>query len=305
MVSKKKSKKKIKTKSKSSKKKIKTKPKEKYKNAKYCSPNKYGVKCGTCFNKTTLIKMASIIQPNDKIKNKSKMELWELIRENMSNQCNTEWCWLEQNQSLRDVLTNEEISGTFKPSKPDKWYDDKYTWLTTGDINKVMKQYEKKYKDYVFFGPVPSDCPNGYTCELTGMNIKKMYNSGIKRIGIIYNLDKHNQRGSHWVAVYITLKSIKKPEIIYYDSYGEEPPNDIKKFMEYVKNKIDDIKQSGDVKVIYNKKRHQYGNSECGIFSMTYILLSLFGLSHKKIINGTIMKDKIMNEIRDRMYRPS
>ena len=177
------------------------------KEAEYCAPSKKGKKCGTCFSKKTLVKMATAINPNKKWKNKSKIQLWNIIRDDMSNQCNAEWCWLEKNERFQNILTREELAHTFKPKKPEKWKENKYTWLTTSDINKVMKQYEKKYKDYVFFGPVPVDCPNGYSCELTNLEIDKMYKSGIKRIGIIYNLDKHNERGSHWVAVYITMKS--------------------------------------------------------------------------------------------------
>ena len=46
----------------------------------------------------------------------------------------------------------------------------KYTWLSTTDINAVMKQYERMYDNFAFFGPVPVDCPNGITCELTYLN---------------------------------------------------------------------------------------------------------------------------------------
>ena len=28
-----------------------------------------------------------------------------------------------------------------------------------------------------------------------------------KKIGIVFNLDKHNQPGSHWVALYTDLKA--------------------------------------------------------------------------------------------------
>lgn len=274
------------------------------KEAEFCSPSKKGKKSGTCFSKKTLLKMATTINPNKNWKNKTKMQLWDIIREDMSEKCDTEWCWLEKDERFKNILTSEELGNTFKPKKPKKWKKNKYAWLSTSDINKVMKQYEKKYKDYVFFGPVPVDCPNGYFCELSNLEIKKMYKSGIKRIGIIYNLDKHYQKGSHWVAVYITMKSIKKPQIIYYDSYGEPPPKQIKMFIESVKCKIKNIKNSGEPIIINTEKRHQYGHSECGVFSMTYILLSLYGLTHEKIISGKLMTDKLMNALRNHMYRP-
>ena len=42
-----------------------------------------------------------------------------------------------------------------------------------------------------------------------------------KKIGIVFNLDKHDQEGSHWICMYVDLYT---DDIYYFDSYGQKPP---------------------------------------------------------------------------------
>jgi hypothetical protein len=58
-----------------------------------------------------------------------------------------------------------------------------------------MKQYEKANEDFIFLGPIPSDCPTKIQCELTNIDLMKLKKNGINKIGIIYNLDTSNQDG--------------------------------------------------------------------------------------------------------------
>jgi Ulp1 family protease len=125
------------------------------------------------------------------------------------------------------------------------------------------------------------------------MNMKK---NGINKIGIIYNLDISTQPGSHWVAVYIDNKN---NEINYYDSYGGLSTPLITKFIQtiseqYTKNNINPI-------VIYNDKRHQYGGSECGMYSMNFILERLHGTTMYEISNMAIPDSK-MTHLRNLLY---
>ncbi len=45
------------------------------------------------------------------------------------------------------------------------------------------------------------------------------------KMGVILNLDKSNQPGSHWVALYIDADKDKSVE--YYDSFAEDPPKSL------------------------------------------------------------------------------
>lgn len=49
-----------------------------------------------------------------------------------------------------------------------------------------------------------------------------------KPFGIVVNLDPSWKPGSHWVAIYCP----KYGQVIYFDSFGLQPPNQIKVFIE-------------------------------------------------------------------------
>ena len=246
----------------------------------------------TCYSKDQLIKMASSLNHKKNAGiglNKSKNALWESIRKILFPVCTTEWCWLDHVDS--DKKMKEE---TFRPAMPIEWVKNKYEWLSTPDISQVMVQYEKEYNNFRFFGPVPVDCPKDIYCELTDLDIKGLKSKGVDYIGVVFNLDRHDQSGSHWVALYI---NIPKSLITYYDSTASEPPEDIKYFINMIGIKL------GNHTYEYNKKRHQYGGSECGMYSMNFLIESLKGKTLKEIESKAIT-DREVNLLRSYLYRP-
>lgn len=250
----------------------------------------------TCYSKEQLIKIASSLnqKKNAGISlKKSKNALWESIRKTLFPVCTTEWCWLEHIDA--DKQMKEE---TFRPAMPVEWVKNKYEWLSTPDISEVMVQYEKKYENFRFFGPVPVDCPKDIYCELTDLDIKGLKSKGVDYIGVVFNLDRHDQSGSHWVALYI---NIPKSLITYYDSTSSEPPEDIKYFINMVGIKLNQL--NGKYVYEYNKKRHQYGGSECGMYSMNFLIESLKGKTLADIQNKAIT-DREVNLLRNYLYRP-
>jgi len=250
----------------------------------------------TCYSKDQLIKIASSLnqKKNAKISlKKSKNMLWESIRKTLFPVCTTEWCWLDHIDADKQMKES-----TFRPEMPVEWVKNKYEWLSTTDIQEVMVQYQKQYENFRFFGPVPVDCPKDIYCELTDLDIKGLKSKGVDYIGVIFNLDRHDQSGSHWVALYI---NIPKSLITYYDSTASEPPEDIKYFINMVGIKLN--KLNGKNIYEYNKKRHQYGGSECGMYSMNFIIESLKGQTIKDFENKVIT-DREVNILRNYLYRP-
>jgi hypothetical protein len=53
----------------------------------------------------------------------------------------------------------------------------------------------------------------------------------------------------------------------------------------------------------YNKKRHQYGGSECGMYSMNFLIESLKGKTLMDIEKKSIT-DRDVNLLRNYLYRP-
>ena len=106
-----------------------------------------------------------------------------------------------------------------------------------------------------------------------------------KRFGIIFNLDEHYKSGSHWVSLFFDFSNKK---IYFCDSVGKEPEKRIQSFI----NKI--IKQMGDnYEYKYNKTKHQKGGSECGVYSINFILRLLKGKNFDDMMNKRISDEKV------------
>lgn len=265
-----------------------------------CAPGKNG--SFTCYTKEQLIKMAKSINEHNnnkkiKVTNRTKKELWEDIKTQFSKECTYEWCWLDS-PVIKKINDRDLHHFTFLPKRPASWKSNRNVWLTTTDIEKVMAQYEKLYKDFMFFGPVPVDCPGEFYCELSNLDIKKMNKNGINKIGVVFNLDKHNEPGSHWVALF-TDKN--KKLIQYYDSVSSAPPRLIKNFMKELQAKY--LEEGTKMKIETNRNKHQYGGSECGVYSMNFIIECLKGKTMKDFQNKKI-SDFSVNILRDYLYRP-
>ena len=251
--------------------------------------------------------MAKIINRIKKEKGKklislrsSKKKLWNEIDNYFRKKCKDEKCWLKQKE-IKPLLRDEKEGNklelfTFKPEYPTEWKKDKYTWLNTLDIFYCMVQAEKVYPNYKFYGPVPSDCPEGVNCELSKLDVNQLLKENIKKIGIVYNLDVTKGPGTHWVAIFI---DIAKSHINYYDSYGERPIPLIRKFMERIYKQMSS-KNKKPV-VIYNDKRHQRLYSECGMFSMNFILQRLDGKTMYDIYKANYT-DKQMNDFEKLLF---
>lgn len=256
----------------------------------------------TCYSKGSLIKIAREWNKANfqdipiKFEEQSKKSIWSQIQQKMSKSCGRdEHCWKKQ-EFVKKMKDSEIELYTFKPTYPKSWISNKYTWLNTYDIYYVMKQYEKTYDDFMFLGPIPSDCPTKIHCELTNLDLMKLKKHGINKVGIIYNLDTSNQSGSHWIAVYIDNKN---NEINYYDSYGSMT---IPLISQFIKKLVEKYQTHNIIPtVIYNDKRHQYAGSECGMYSMNFILERMHGTTMYDITKMTIPDEK-MNYLRKLLY---
>lgn len=269
---------------------------------KKCAPGMGNHK--SCFDKKALLRIVN----NWNKKNKNDIidthldttQLWNQINTRLQSKCNHEYCWIKQDFMKPDM---EKLSNYFKPEIPRKWITEPRTWLNTTDIEKVMFQYENKSPDFKFIGVVPIDFDYEYSAskcvvdELCKLDIHKLYKKNIRKMGIVFNLDAHDEPGSHWVALY---SDFNKGEIYYYDSYGIFQPKEIKILMDRLS--IQGSKIKGQPFKLYNNHiRHQFKNSECGVYSMHFITEFLNGKSYKEIIENRV-PDDLMNRKRLDFY---
>jgi hypothetical protein len=89
----------------------------------------------------------------------------------------------------------------------------------------------------------------------------------------VFNLDEHDEPGSHWVSLFIDLDD---HFAFYLDSAGDPVPNEIKQLVERIR---DQCSQIGKEITFYENSpmQHQYGNTECGVYSLFFIITMLTG----------------------------
>ena len=277
-----------------------------------CAPSKT-YKDGSCFTLKSLKKIAesyNIKNPMNKIQiTENKEELVKELESRMKNTCSDQTCWLRTD--FVKAMNDEEIENdTFRPEGP----SNKKEWLSTTDINKVVSQYQEKFKDFLFLGAVPADFLELEVLGIKDLDFHELNKEGKNKIGMVINLDESWKSGSHWVALYANLD---KNQIYYFDSFGKKPYKRTKKFINKIftymyKNKFnksprinDIIKTSAKIKdfdVKYNSKQHQFNNTECGVYSMNFIIRLVRGETFDEITNN-ITKDAEMNKCRDSYFR--
>lgn len=297
----------------------------------YCSPsgNDMYKKHKTCFSKTALVRLADVwnqTNPMNKIrsyKNMNKSRLWGELNKKMADVCGAnaagkEACWSD---NLYGTRPHAEVAKSLRPLSPSEWSKDKYTWLTNIDIEKVMEQYDwdvNKSYSYKFIGVFPIDfqvktifgrCLFEEFCSL---DITKLYSKGIKYVGMITNLDKHTQSGSHWTSLFMCIDP-KVPAFgaYYYDSVASVPPKEISEFVEMVKKQVATYNKWGkEFQVKYNKMQHQRGNTECGVFSIDYQIRWITALQNnintkfEDVTNIPKLTDSYIHKFRDVYFRP-
>jgi hypothetical protein len=261
----------------------------------------------TCF---TYLQLKNIAKQYNKTQNQKKNQiiihrdktrLWNIINNKLKYKCNDEKCWVDN--------PNHSINIRFRPNHPENWNTNPREWLSNVDIQKVMEQYENKFNTFKFMGVFPNDYDYKLSTnkcvaeELCNLNVKELLQNKKKQLGIIFNIDPHYASGSHWVAVYIGLSKTlpnNKFGFYYYDSNAEKPT-------EYVYRLFNSIKDQLNLKefdMYTNDVRHQYKNTECGIFSIDFLVNMLDrSKSFKSIINDGKTDDKMFEKRKIYFYQ--
>lgn len=221
------------------------------------------------------------------------------IFEKVGCQAGEEHCLLDK-APMEDNVKKTLRKQYLRPKMPTSWEKDPDMWLDNYNIIHVMKQYEEAFPWFQFLGVFPIDfsAPDPYTAkqkclynELCDLNLNQSYDKGIRGIGVVFNLDPHFKGGSHWVGLYINLKNKQKPIVSYFDSYGYKTPPLIARLMRSFKLQIKRCELG------FNARRFQYGGSECGMFSMYFIVCMIKGISFRDFCKDSV-NDSMMLELR-------
>ena len=257
----------------------------------------------TCYSQEDLNKLKELWNarhPDNKIDTHDAKTIWTKLRTFYANKCDKESCWVKQ--ITKNERLEKDLLDAFAPESPDDWKKNPNEWLSSLDILSVMNQYEKKYKCFDFLGPSPIDFNthmiNGECVweELCHFNLEKFIAKGKFKIGIIFNTDPHYKSGSHWISMFINCK---KGTIFFFDSAGDPAPKEIKQFANNIIQQ--GIELTNPIKFNFDQNyptEHQYGNTECGIYSLFFIVHMLEDKITQHYLKTHELKDKYMEKFR-------
>jgi hypothetical protein len=251
----------------------------------------------SCYTKPILIKIQQEYNkhhPTNQIHASNDIDLWTKLKNNFTT-CSKEDCWL---QEIKDASIRKNIQEyIFAPKHPPEWNDNPNEWLSNIDIEKVLAQYQKKYKKFIMLGPTTIDFDSkpaelNHKCveeRLCKFSLEEYVKKGKTKIGIVFNLDKFDESGSHWVSMFI---DVDEQIIFYFDSANDEIPNEMKKLVDRIKTQGVNLKKPVHFKYYDSaRSRHQMGSTECGMYSLFFIITMLTGKSESN--KKMTMKDKI------------
>lgn len=284
-----------------------------------CAPKKYDPENNTCFSLDQLVELVKAynrhitkkklkpyvdenkleikyqtVEPIE-IRNDKKYLLTQL-KKRFDHICGDNESCLTKQEFMNEIAVEmrDDIKNAFRPQGPKKSNE----WLSTFDINNIMVQYEDIYPEFRFLGAVPLDCDELSFCTLYDLDFDVCLTDGIRYLGIIFNLDRYGQPGSHWVTLFIDLH---EGEICFCDSNGNPPVHNIKKIIEKFMDFY--LRKTGN-KATYkcNKNAYQQDDTECGVYSCNFIIRKLAGESFESIVNNPLSFREI-NSCRNAYFR--
>ena len=193
-----------------------------------------------------------------------------------------------------------------RPRAPKEWALNRYEWLSSDDIDAIEKNYMELFPDYFYAGTVPIDFDlKNETNEclisaICAMKLDELFQKGKHRIGIVINTDPHDGPGQHWVAVFVDIRpELEYPRMTYFDSYAMKPEKEIKRLMKRWKEQWDETDiHPNPMKLTYNSTRHQYKDSECGMYCLYFHYACLM-----EIPMDDDIPDDVINAFRNLLFR--
>lgn len=269
-----------------------------------CSPKpKNEINHFSCYTNKTLLRLRDLWNarhPDAKINTNSPKEIHKRISEMLSGVCNKESCWLKQRGEFGKI--ESDAADSFAPESPEEWKKNPNEWLSSVEIMDVMKQYEKAYKCFDFIGPSPIDFDTKKLygeCvwdELCNFSVENQLKNGKTKIGIIFNTDPHDKPGQHWISMFV---NIKNNSIFFFDSVGDKAPPEIMKLVERIKEQGLKLNPKKVFKFDSNEGvEHQYGNTECGVYSLYFIVHMLEDKTTDHYLKTHVLKDEYINKFR-------
>ena len=254
----------------------------------------------SCFTSDIVVKVKNAHNkqhPNEKIINSNPDEILKELKEKTSCESKEEDCIVENISGLSNTEKEKIKEISFRPKQPSEWKENPNEWLSNVDIDKVLHQYETSDLQFKLLGPSPIDVCASSSKNVVCKAICKFNSNNFiqyKKIAMIFNLSTHNEPGSHWVALYV---SVLDNIIFYFDSTGSKPPLEIQKLVKDIQQKAK--KTNIVLKYLDSVFEHQKGHSECGVYVLYFIIEMISNAGNKSVMEKKIRQFQGAERITD------
>jgi hypothetical protein len=232
--------------------------------------------------------------PSEKPIQKGSMTVvWNEIRARLHKKCS---------EGTMECIARHMLK---KQKAPEEWATNPEEWLSSIDIDSVEKDFMHVFAKYKYLGTIPIDFDKTsqtgkcIVSSLCSLKIKDLYDKGYTKIGIVFNTDVSTGPGQHWIALFADLDpKYENARITYFDSYSKTPEKEIQRLMFRWKEQWDATKiHSKLTELNYNKTRHQYQDSECGMYCIYFHWCCLTGVPMEKRV-----PDEVVGSFRGVLY---
>ena len=214
--------------------------------------------------------------------------------------------WLDMAFVREDERARAHLGRTaYRPQAPKTWRMNPPEWLSNFDIHDAMVQYEQSVPDFAFLGVYPIDFAQVLedgTCvsaEMCSLSVERLWHQGRRQLGVVLNTDKHYQDGSHWVCCYVNIDPRPGSNffgLFYYDSVCKRVPAEVHRLYHELRTEVERLfgqEAASRFRMETNPVRRQFSNTECGIFTMLFLLSCISGLDCDYVCRSMGLDDHV------------
>ncbi len=248
---------------------------------------------GFCASEQVVNKLKDLVEPSE---NKNLLSALKT-----KYRCDDEICILKNNEVKKYVgadLIEKILKENFKPIGPKCSRE----WLSNFNIDDIQDQMKKKYDNRKFYHiPFQMRDFEKTGSELAVFDWPSKYREGFRTFGTVMNTDYSSGKGIHWFALFGDFSdNLDVFTIEYFNSSGELPIPEVNVWMKKFKHSLNFQKPVKDV--ITSRIVHQKSSTECGLYSLYYIISRLHGVPWEWFGKNRV-KDKVMYEFREYLFR--
>jgi hypothetical protein len=163
-------------------------------------------------------------------------------------------------------------------------------WLSDEEIMAKLQQIGKENEDFHSLLVWPAIEISNTLTGIIKPFLKALNTTNKTKFAGIFNIIRKGPE-LHWVLIYVDISDQQNHIIEYVDPFGHDPSKLLTPVLIALQTALCITKQTCYKNVI-NTKRYQHGSSQCGMFSLFYILRRLSGNSMTDIVVDKTLDDR-------------